>query len=97
VWLNSFKKVVLLKIVSEEKDFVEALWEKGDLGLANLLVEKLLESEGVSFAACGVDHPLKGNVVIRVKAKDPKKEIKKALAKAEEDLKDFQQALEKAK
>ncbi len=84
------------KVLQDDKDYFEAEFEKQDVGFFNLLVEKLLKSKGVSFAAAAYDHPLKGNAIVRVKAKDAKKELHKAFEETEFELEQFLKALDKA-
>ena len=84
------------KLLQDEKEYLEAEFERQDVGFFSFVVEKLLESKGVSFAAAAYDHPLKGNTILRVKAKDAKKELHKALEEAEFEFRQFLKALDKA-
>ncbi|MFH1106876.1 MAG: RpoL/Rpb11 RNA polymerase subunit family protein [Candidatus Micrarchaeota archaeon] len=86
---------VAYKIVSDEKDFLEIEFERQDVGFANLLVEKLLKGKSVSFAAAAYDHPLKGNSVLRIRAKDPKRELHRAAGAVADELESFLKALDK--
>ena len=84
------------RLIADEKEYLEAEFERQDVGFFNLVVEKLLESKGVSFAAAAYDHPLKGNTVLKVRAKDAKKELHKALEETGFELQQFAKALGKA-
>ena len=66
-----------------------------DVGFTNLIAEKLLESKGVEFAASAYEHPLRGNPILRIKAKSPHKELKTALKEVISSLDDFEKALKK--
>ena len=74
-----------VEVVKDEKEFLEVMLAGEDLGVANLIVEKILESGG-SFAAASVDHPIKGNPIIRIKAKNPKERLAKAVDSVGKDL-----------
>jgi len=74
-----------IEVLKDEKDYLEVMLPGEDLGFANFIVEQLLKSGGV-FAAASVDHPIKGNPVIRIKGKDPKKSLSKAVDAAKKEL-----------
>ncbi|MFH0972155.1 MAG: RpoL/Rpb11 RNA polymerase subunit family protein [Candidatus Micrarchaeota archaeon] len=84
-----------VKVLKDEDGYLEVMLMQEDLGFANLVVDRLLESRGVGFAASAYEHPLKGNPIIKVKAKDPHKELKKALEGVKEELEKFEKALKK--
>ncbi len=86
-----------IEILEGEKERFDVKLLGEDLGFANAIVEKLLASKSVSFAAAEYDHPMKGNPVIRVKAKDAKKELVHAIEAVEKDLEDAKKQLEKMK
>ncbi|MCX6767725.1 MAG: hypothetical protein NTY90_03285 [Candidatus Micrarchaeota archaeon] len=86
-----------MKFKANEKDFVEVELGENDLGLANLIAKRLLESKGVSFAAAKMDHPLSGKPVLQIKAKDPEKELSKAVESVRKELEVFGAALAKAR
>jgi len=86
-----------MRIINDDDENFEAVMTKEDLGIASIIVQKLLESKSVKFAAAAYDHPLKGNPVIRIKANDAKKELKKAIEAAKEEIAEFREALKKAK
>ncbi len=83
-----------MKFRTREKDFVESELEV-DLGFANLVAKRLLESKGVSFAAAKMDHPLTGKTILQVSAKDVEKELGRAVEAIEKELEEFEAALEK--
>ena len=74
-----------VEIIKDEKNFLEVMLPGEDLGFANLVVEIMLSQDGV-FAAASADHPIKGNPIIRIKSKDPKKVLSKALAETKKAL-----------
>jgi DNA-directed RNA polymerase subunit L len=86
-----------IEVLNSEKDRFDVLLHGEDLGFANMIVEKLLESKSVSFAAAEYDHPIKGNPIIRVKAKDAKKELAKAVESVEKELSEARAQLAKLK
>ncbi len=82
--------------VKKEKDEWQLKLHGVDLGFANLVADRLLQSKSVSFAAAVLDHPLKGNPILTVRAKDPAKEFEKALTGLNDDLTATAGALKKA-
>ena len=76
------------KYLNKEKDFVEVQLEGADEGIAHMIVEKLLERKGVSFAAANLVHPLITTPVITVRASDAKKELVHAVEAVETGIKD---------
>jgi DNA-directed RNA polymerase subunit L len=84
-----------VKIIKEEDEYLELMLKDEDVGFSNLIVEKLIESKGVLFAASAYEHPLRGNPVIKIKAKSPKKELKGAIEAVKEDIEKFSKALKK--
>ena len=86
-----------VEVLKEDGDFLEVLLQGEDLGLANRIVEELLQNKSVSFAAAKLDHPIKGNPIITVKSKDAKKELSKAVASVAKDLQGIKVELEKVK
>ncbi len=86
-----------IEVIEGEKERFDVKLVGEDLGFANAIVEKLLQSKSVSFAAAEYDHPMKGNPVIRVKAKDAKKELVRAIGAVEKDMEEAKKQLEKMK
>lgn len=84
-----------VKILQDDSNRLDVMLKGEDLGLAKLVVEKLLESKSVTFAAADVEHPLIGNPIIRVQAKDPKKELEKAVDAVEKDFEKLEKQLQK--
>ncbi len=84
-----------IKIVADEKDYLELFLEGEDVGFTNLLAEKLLKDKEVLFASSAYDHPLKGNAVLKIKGKNPRKHLEKAIEEARDEFKEFQTLLEK--
>ncbi|MFH1257609.1 MAG: RpoL/Rpb11 RNA polymerase subunit family protein [Candidatus Micrarchaeota archaeon] len=84
-----------VKTLKDEDEYLELMITGEDMGFANLVVEKLLESKSVTFAASSYEHPLKGNPIIKIKAKNPHKEMKKAVEKLKDELEKFEKELKK--
>ena len=84
-----------IKILKDEDEYLELMINADDVGFTNLVVEHLLESKGVNFAASSYEHPLRGNPIIKIKAKDPHKELKKALEGMKDTLEKFEKELKK--
>lgn len=84
-----------IKVLKDEDDYLEIMLMNEDAGFGNLIASKLLEAKSVTYAASSYEHPLKGNPIIKVKAKDTHKELKHALKAVVEDLEEFQKALKK--
>ena len=85
-----------VSFVKKEKDEWQVKLAGVDLGFASLVAERLLQSKSVLFAAAVLDHPLKGNPMLTVRAKDPAKELGKAIEAVNEDLSALGSALKKA-
>ncbi len=82
------------EVVHDEKNELHVLFKDADIGLVQLLVEKLLQEKDVEFAAVDYDHPLKHNPVLKIKAKSsPKKLLANAAGHALKDVQDFKKAL----
>ena len=86
-----------MKIIKEEKDELEVMFEKQDLGFANMIADQLLQSKSVKFASSTYDHPLKGSAVIKLIAADPWDELEKAVKRAKGEVKEAELAFKKLK
>ncbi|MFH0922656.1 MAG: RpoL/Rpb11 RNA polymerase subunit family protein [Candidatus Micrarchaeota archaeon] len=87
-----------MKILNEGKQGeIRILAEGLDQGLANLIVEKLLEDKDVEFAASDYDHPTQRNPVIELRSPSPKKHLLAAISAVEKDLKEFSESISKKK
>ncbi|HLC48646.1 MAG TPA: DNA-directed RNA polymerase subunit L [Candidatus Norongarragalinales archaeon] len=84
-----------IKVLKDEDNYLELMLMEQDVGFSNLIVSKLLETKSVTFAASSYEHPLKGNPILKIKAKSPHKELKHALKGVVEDVEEFQKALKK--
>ena len=84
-----------IKVLADEKDYLEVMLENEDVGFSNLLVEKLLKEKDVTFAASAYDHPLRGNPVLKIKGKNPRKHLKDAIHEARKELEDLQDLVKK--
>jgi len=83
-----------VKVLSKEKEYLELKLEGEDEGFANWLAHKLLEGKSATFASGTVDHPITANPVLRIRAKDAKKEMHKALKEMQVELKELAKKLE---
>lgn len=72
---------------------LEIKFDKEDLGFVNLIVEKLLASDKIKYAACNYDHPVTKNPVLKAEGKELDKELKKAIDSIIEDINEFQKCL----
>jgi len=70
----------MAKVLLNKKGELHVMLDGFDVGLANMVVDRLLKNRSVTFAAADYDHPLKGNVVIKIRGDEPKKELAKALS-----------------
>lgn len=75
------------KFVEKEKDVVEVQFEGMDEGLANVVVEKLLQKKSVKQASVTLLHPLIPTPSVRVRAGDARKELVEALDETADELK----------
>ncbi|MBU1197752.1 DNA-directed RNA polymerase subunit L [Candidatus Micrarchaeota archaeon] len=82
-------------VIKDEKDYLEFVLEQEDVGFTNLLVEKLLQNSDVTFAASSYDHPLKGNAVVKIRGKNPKKSLHKAIDESRKELKELESLADK--
>ncbi|MFH0835851.1 MAG: RpoL/Rpb11 RNA polymerase subunit family protein [Candidatus Micrarchaeota archaeon] len=85
-----------MKIVHSEGSETHFSLQGIDLGLASVLVDKLLEDKSVSFASVDYDHPTTGVPVLKIKAKDAKASLKKAITEVKKDIQEFAKQLSKA-
>lgn len=81
------------EILVEEERKLELMLRGEDIGFANLVVQELLKSKSVGFASATYDHPMTGNPVIKILAKEPKKELEKALNHVRKQAEEFKNAL----
>ena len=82
-----------MEFLVKEKDYIEVKLEREDLGFAQFVVSKLLEDKSVSFAATSPDHVLKGNPIIKVRAKDAKKALASAFDDAAKEISEAKKAM----
>jgi DNA-directed RNA polymerase subunit L len=87
----------VIEVVREADGEAEFALKGENPGFAYAVVEKLLESKGVSFAAAKVDHPLFNKPLVVVRAKKPAAELKKALEALADDANALQKELSKVK
>lgn len=85
-----------VKVLSKDKEYLELKLEGEDEGFSNWLVHKMLESKSVSFASGLSDHSITANPVLKIRAKDAKKELHKVLEDASKELEDLQKQVEQA-
>jgi len=82
-----------MEVTKDEKNYLELLI-KEDIGFGNKIVGELLKSKKVELATAMIDHPLKGNIVLKIKAENPKKELIDAIKSIKDELKKLGAELE---
>jgi DNA-directed RNA polymerase subunit L len=85
-----------VKVLSKDKEQLELRLDGEDEGFASWIAQKVLEGRGASYASGAADHPITANPVLRLRAKDAKKELHKALEAAREELEKLATDIEKA-
>ncbi len=80
-----------VKILKQEKNVLEMDLGDVDQSIAQLLVEKLNDANGVEFAAYKVAHPVVGTpcIIVRTKTDDPVRIVTKLLDKIKEEVEEF--------
>lgn len=88
-----------INVLKNEKEYVEIELKGEEAGIANALVEILLEDPSVEFAAYTLSHPQVGSPVLVVRVKDgsPLSAVKAAVKKLKKLSSDFKDALKGAK
>ncbi len=86
-----------VEILKDEKDYVEIRFPGEDLGMANLIAHDLVSTGAATFAAASLDHPITANPVLRVRGKDPKKEIAKSAERLAKKLSELSASGKKRK
>ncbi|HEV8289561.1 MAG TPA: RpoL/Rpb11 RNA polymerase subunit family protein [Candidatus Norongarragalinales archaeon] len=86
-----------MEILNKEEGVFEFKLPGEDIGFANMIVEKLLQDKAVTFASASYDHPLTANPVIKIKGKEPKKSLEKALDAVKKELKQLEDAIKSAR
>jgi len=88
-----------IKVIKNEKDYVEIELIAEEAGLANALVEILLEDSDVEFASFRQDHSQAANPVIMLRTKEGNAlhTLKTAVKKLKKLSEDFKGALKDAK
>lgn len=86
-------------VIKNEKEYMEIMLKGEEPGIANALVEILLEDSSVEFAAYKLDHPQVGSPVLVVRVKDgsPLSAVKSAVKKLKKQATEFKDALKEAK
>jgi DNA-directed RNA polymerase subunit L len=82
-----------VEVLAKGEGKLELMLRGEDIGFANLVVHELLKSKAVGFASAIYDHPMTGNPVIKILAKDPKKELEKALNSVKKQVGEFKSVL----
>ncbi len=87
-----------IKVLNEDKNFLELLLEGQRHTVPNLLKSRLAKNPEVEFVSYKLEHPLDKAVkfVIRTAKKDPKKVLIEACKEIESELEDFGKKVEKA-
>lgn len=87
-----------LSVIKEDKNTIEFYVEGERHTIPAYLKDKISEIEDVEFCAYKLDHPLdkRARIIVKTKSKSPKKVIADAVEKANEEIKDFKKAFDKA-
>lgn len=86
-----------VRILTEEKDFIELEVKEESHILCNSLREELNENDSVSFAAYSIKHPLVSSPILVLKTKEgkPRKAIERAVSSLRAQIKDIRSAAKK--
>ncbi|VVC00094.1 DNA-directed RNA polymerase subunit L [uncultured archaeon] len=88
-----------VKVIKNEKEYMELEIIGEEYGLVNTIKELLLEDKSVEFAAYRMDHPLVASPVlmIRVKEGSPLFALRSAIKKLKKQATEFKDSLKDAK
>lgn len=88
-----------INVIKNEKEYLELELRGEEAGIANALVEILLEDSSVEFAAYKLEHPQVGSpvLVLRVGEGSAMHTLKSAIKKLKKQAADFKDALKEAK
>ncbi len=86
-----------MKIISNTKSRIEIEFEEFDAGFVRLIVQELLKDKNIDFAAMKIKHPSNPIPLLVASGKAPKKSLKKALGKIEEDFSKLSLSIPKLK
>ena len=88
-----------IAVLKSDKESIEIELKGEDAGIANALVEILLEDPSVEFAAYKLEHPQVASpvLVVRVKDGNPLSAVKAAVKKLKKQAAEFKDALKDAK
>lgn len=88
-----------INVVKNEKEYLELELKGEEAGIANALVEALLEDKSVEFAAYRLDHPQAASPVLMVRTTDGSamSALKSAIKKLKKQATEFKDALKDAK
>ena len=87
-----------IKIIKQDKNYLEFTVKGERHTFPNLLKSRLLQDSSVTFVSNKLEHTLLDTThfVLRTSGKQPKKVIDDALKKIEKDLDSFEQGIKKA-
>ncbi len=83
-----------MKVLKNEPNYVELEMDE-DMGLLNLLVDKIWSESGVISCSVVKRHPYLEKPILTVEAKNPKNVILNALKKIDKDVKAFEKEFDK--
>lgn len=88
-----------IEVIKNEKEYAEIELKGEEAGIANALVEILLEEKGVEFAAYRLDHPQAASPVLMVRTDGGSAltAVKQAVKKLKKQAEEFKDALKDAK
>lgn len=86
-----------IKVLSEEKDFIELEIKDETHTFCNVLRDELTRHDEVSFSAYKIEHPLVSQPVLIVKTKEgkPRKALEKAVSSLKAEIKSIRNATKK--
>jgi DNA-directed RNA polymerase subunit L len=86
-----------MKVIKDTKNELEIEIAGETHTLCNALRRTLMEDKDVQSAAYSIDHPIVGEPVLYIKAKNPKKSLKKAAETIKKQCDEFKGIIEASK
>jgi len=86
-----------MKVIKDTKNELEIEITGETHTLCNALRKALMEDKDVKSAAYGIDHPIVGEPVLYIKAKNPKKSLKKAAETIKKQCDEFKGLIKTSK
>ncbi|MGB9936421.1 MAG: DNA-directed RNA polymerase subunit L [Methanobacterium sp.] len=86
-----------MKVIKDTKNELEIEITGETHSLCNALRKALMDDKDVTSAAYSIDHPIIGEPVLYIKAKNPKKSLKKAAETIQKQCDEFKGLIEASK